>query len=64
MPQMKLHQDPTPRKDAFILSYLELRRIVGFTGFALPILLAVGKILSSTPGVESSISNYYYTHCW
>ena len=58
---MKIHQAPVQRKDAFILSYLELRRIVGFTSFALPITLAVGKILTSTPGVESSLSNYYYT---
>jgi hypothetical protein len=27
----------------------------------LPTVLAVGKIVSSTPGLESSISNYYYT---
>jgi len=53
---------PLPfRKHALILSYLDLRKIVGFMSLTLPVVLAVGKIVTGTPGLESSISNYYYT---
>lgn len=55
-------RQPIPiRKDALILSYLDLRRIVGVMALALPLVLAVGKILVGSPGLESSISNYYYS---
>lgn len=42
-------------------SYLELRRAVGIIGVALPIVLALGKLLLQGPGLEATISSYYYT---
>jgi hypothetical protein len=44
-----------------VLSYLGLRKAVGIIGFALPFVLALGKILLQGPGIEGSISYYYYT---
>jgi hypothetical protein len=55
-------RQPLPfRKDALILSYLDLRKIVGVMALTLPLVLALGKILVGSPGLESSISNYYYS---
>lgn len=45
-----------------VFSYLALRKAVGIIGFALPFVLAIGKILSGDPGIEPSISHYYYTN--
>jgi hypothetical protein len=44
-----------------VLSYLDLRKAVGIIGFALPFVLAFGKILLQGSGIQSSISSYYYT---
>ncbi|MGA8367060.1 MAG: DUF998 domain-containing protein [Candidatus Acidiferrales bacterium] len=44
-----------------VRSYLELRKAVGVIGFALPTVLALGKILSQGPGLQTSVSGYYYT---
>ena len=44
-----------------VLSYLELRKAVGIIGFALPFVLIFGKMLLQGPGIQSSISGYYYT---
>jgi len=46
---------------SLVLSYLELRKAVGIIGFALPFVLAFGKMLLQGPGIEGSISGYYYT---
>ncbi len=46
---------------SLVLSYLGLRKAVGIIGFALPFVLAFGKILLQGPGIQSSISGYYYT---
>lgn len=55
-------RQPIPfRKDALILSYLGLRKIVGVMALCLPLVLAVGKVLVGSPGLESSISGYYYS---
>ncbi len=48
-------------QDPLVLSYLELRKAVGIIGFALPFVLAFGKILVEGLGIQSSISGYYYT---
>ncbi|HET9365482.1 MAG TPA: DUF998 domain-containing protein [Candidatus Angelobacter sp.] len=48
--------------DSLVISYLSLRKAVGIIGFALPFVLAIGKILSGDPGIEPSISHYYYTN--
>jgi len=44
-----------------VLSYLGLRKALGIIGTALPFVLAIGKILLEGPGIQSSISSYYYT---
>ena len=44
------------------LSYLELRRAIGWLGIALPIVLAIGTLLIGDCSViKDSISDYYYT---
>jgi hypothetical protein len=48
--------------ESLVISYLSLRKAVGIIGFALPFVLAFGKILSGAHGVEPSISHYYYTN--
>jgi len=52
-------QSGTP--DPLVLSYLGLRKAVGIIGFALPFVLAFGKMLLQGPGIQDSISGYYYT---
>jgi hypothetical protein len=44
-----------------VLSYLELRKAVGIIGVALPLVLPIGKWVIQSPGLEPSISCYYYT---
>jgi hypothetical protein len=44
-----------------VLSYMALRRAIGVLGSGLPLLLALGKMLLQGPGLEHSISAYYYT---
>jgi hypothetical protein len=48
-------------ENPLVLSYLGLRKAVGIIGFFLPFVLAVGKMILQGPGIESSISDYYYT---
>jgi hypothetical protein len=48
-------------KDPVVMNYLELRKAVGFIGFALPLVLAFGKMILQGPGIQPSISSYYYT---
>ncbi|HEX7285050.1 MAG TPA: DUF998 domain-containing protein [Candidatus Angelobacter sp.] len=55
-----MNQQSGPQ-DPVVISYLALRKAVGIIGFALPVVLAVGKILFESPGIQSSISRYYYT---
>jgi hypothetical protein len=43
------------------LSYMTLRRTIGLTAIALPLVLVFGKWLVDGPGVARSISAYYYT---
>lgn len=47
--------------DSLVLSYLGLRKAVGVLGIALPFVLAFGGMLLDGPGLQASISNYYYT---
>ncbi len=44
-----------------VFSYLTMRKAVGIIGFALPFVLAVGKMIAQGRGIEPSISDYYYT---
>jgi len=55
-----MDQQP-PIQDPEALTYLELRKAVGIIGCALPFVLAFGKILTGFPGIQGSISCYYYT---
>lgn len=43
------------------LSYLDLRKGVGWIGFLLPFVLPLGKIIFDGPGLEGSMSAYFYT---
>jgi hypothetical protein len=47
--------------DSLVLSYLRLRKAIGIIGISLPFVLAIGKLIFSDPGIENSISAYYYT---
>lgn len=44
-----------------LISYLTLRKAVGVIGIALPFALAIGKLALEGPGLQSSVSSYYYT---
>jgi hypothetical protein len=46
---------------SLVISYLDLRKAIGIIGTALPFVLAIGKVLLGSPGIQSSISAYYYT---
>ncbi len=46
---------------SLVLSYLSLRKAVGIIGTALPFVLAFGKMLLDGPGIQGSLSAYYYT---
>jgi hypothetical protein len=47
--------------NSLVLSYLGLRKAVGFIGLALPLVLVFGKVIFDGAGIEVSISSYYYT---
>jgi hypothetical protein len=47
--------------DSLVLSYLGLRKAVGLIGMTLPFVLAFGKVAFESPGLENSVSAYYYT---
>jgi hypothetical protein len=49
------------RNDSLVISYLGLRKAIGIIGMALPFVLAIGASLLEGPGIEPSVSNYYYT---
>jgi hypothetical protein len=61
---MSLHTTP---KQPFVLSYRGLRKAVGIIAVTLPFVLAIGKwvtlgsIIAGSPGLQTSISGYYYT---
>src|SRR5437899_11536622 len=58
--RLVMNQSSGPQ-DPVVLSYLGLRRAVGMIGFLLPVVLAIGKIVLESPGLQHSISAYYYT---
>ena len=51
----------TASGDSLVLSYLGLRKAIGLIGMALPFVLAFGKVAFESPGLQSSVSAYYYT---
>jgi hypothetical protein len=52
---------PSGACNSLVLSYLGLRKAVGYLGTALPFVLAFGGMLLDGPGIQGSISSYYYT---
>jgi hypothetical protein len=52
---------PSPADNSMVVSYLVLRRAVGVLGIALPFVVAIGKRILDGPGIQSTISAYYYT---
>jgi hypothetical protein len=52
---------PIMPNDPEVLNYFQLRKIVGIIGFALPFVLSIGKWFTQCPGLQPSISAYYYT---
>lgn len=53
--------DQPDDENPLLISYLSLRKAVGIIGILLPFVLAIGKLLLQGPGLQSSISSYYYT---
>lgn len=48
--------------DSRVISYLTIRKAIGLIGFFLPLALVLGKIYYfQDPGIQDSISGYYYT---
>ncbi len=43
------------------ISYLELRKVIGILGIALPFVLFFGALIIFQTGLQSSISSYYHT---
>jgi hypothetical protein len=44
-----------------VFSYLTLRKAIGFLGCALPFAVSLGAWIIFRTGMQSSVSNYYYT---
>lgn len=54
---------PVIPQDPMIISYMTLRKVIGWLGFLLPPLLVVGTfVLDHTTKVQPSLSAYYWTH--
>jgi hypothetical protein len=45
-----------------VISYLYLRKVVGWIGSLLPVALVTGNLIYTTTSVPGSMSAYYYTH--
>lgn len=59
-PRIQTRQVSVP--DRRVISYLTLRKAVGYLGIALPFVLALGTIwIFHGHGVRRSVSSYYYT---
>lgn len=52
---------PSGGDDSLVLSYLGIRKAVGIIGIALPFVVALGALVVSGLGLQSSVSAYYYT---
>jgi hypothetical protein len=55
------NQSQTNDHGLLVISYLGLRKAVGIIAIALPLVLVVGKAVFQSPGMQGSISGYYYT---
>ena len=52
----------TNREKSLIISYLAMRRLIGILGISLPLIIVIGGFTQSEPGMQGSISGYYYTN--
>jgi hypothetical protein len=52
---------PDPQNASLLIPYLTLRRAIGAVGISLPFALAFGKLFLQGPGLEDTVSGYYYT---
>ncbi len=50
------------KKSDLVISYENLRRMIGILGMALPFACAIGGALFTHIGIQPSISDYYYTN--
>lgn len=61
-PNNSVNQHENSGKNKLVFSYLTLRKLIGFTGIAVPFLLAVyPRRPSDYHGLQPTISDYYYT---
>lgn len=52
----------TPNNQHMVLSFMTVRKVVGWLGMSLPPILLVGSLLlADCPGMQDSISHYYFT---
>jgi len=52
----------TNRERSLIISYLTMRRLIGILGLSLPFIVVLGGFTQAEPGLQGSISGYYYTN--
>ncbi|HMK37714.1 MAG TPA: DUF998 domain-containing protein [Bacteroidota bacterium] len=50
------------REKSLIISYLQMRRLIGILGISLPFIVVIGGFTQGEPGLQGSISGYYYTN--
>jgi len=50
------------REKSLIISYLTMRRLIGILGISLPFIVILGGFTQTDPGLQGSISGYYYTN--
>ena len=48
-------------KNALVISYLTLRKIIGFLGISFPVVLFLVAVIFFQTGLQSSVSKYYHT---
>jgi len=52
----------TNREKSLIVSYLSMRRLIGVLGISLPFVVVLGGFAQGEPGLQGSVSGYYYTN--
>ena len=53
--------DDLKSKNALVISYLTLRKIIGLLGISFPFVLSLGAVIFFQTGLQSSVSKYYHT---
>ncbi|HEY4324290.1 MAG TPA: hypothetical protein VGN20_09895 [Mucilaginibacter sp.] len=58
----KASQNDQSQQQAMVISYLTIRKAVGYLGFSFPFILALGTwLIGQCSCLEDSVSSYYYT---